>query len=107
VKLKATGAAPDLRSDTIAILLAGWSAQEPNPTQHDGFGGGFFELAEADGAATLWRQHERYLRRVAAAWGWEPAVVCSDGVRRFYGEARAAGFHDHELETVEPDSRTR
>lgn len=85
---------PDLKAETIAVLLAGWSASPPadvEPGPH-GFCGGMLDLFEHDGPETLWRQHEQFLRTVAASWQWEPDCECADGRRRFWAEARSDGF---------------
>lgn len=85
--------APNLGPATIAILLAGWGAESPAPSPH-GFEGGFLDLYDIDnsGFVRLWRQHEEYLRTVAAEWNWVPTVRGPDGVLRFYAEHLAAGF---------------
>ena len=84
---------PNLKADVVAILLGGWSADSPEPCPH-GFGGGFLDLLERDGPATLWRQHEAWLRERAKAWGWTPQVTGPDGRLRFWAEHLAAGFTD-------------
>jgi hypothetical protein len=84
---------PDLKGDTIAVLLAGWGAEAPDPGPH-GFCGGFLDLFDPDGIERLWHQHEAWLREQAQAWGWAPTIVGPDGVRRFYAEHLAAGLGD-------------
>jgi hypothetical protein len=86
--------APDLKNETIGVLLAGWGATLPpdvNPGAH-GFGGGMLELL-TDGPADLWKEHEAFLRSVARTWGWTPTVETPRGLM-FYAEALANGFED-------------
>jgi hypothetical protein len=61
--------APPLDAAEIAVLLQGWGAAPPTGERlhtFDLFDGGDSRLAG------LWRDHEPYLRRVAAAWHWVP-----------------------------------
>jgi hypothetical protein len=91
MKARRMPTAPDVSPSVLAILLDGWGATPPVPCPFRGFAGGFGMLAGQDGPATLWRQHETYLRQVARTWGWSPQWVGADGVRRFYGEHCANG----------------
>ena len=75
-------AVPDLAPATIAILLAGWDAYPPGGDDAGDFAGGFLDLYDVGGPARMWRLHERYLRRVAAEWGWLPPAG-----GQFYGES--------------------
>jgi hypothetical protein len=85
-------AAPALKPETIAVLLAGWGVEAPEPGPH-GFGGGVLELFLPDvGPARLWRQHEAYLRSVAARWNWAPTIEAPNGRKLFWGEAVALGL---------------
>ena len=86
--------APNLKAETIAVLLAGWGAPDPPEPSEPGFGGGFIDLLDADGPATLWHQHEAWLRARAEAWGWAPQEIGPDGVRRFWAEHLAGGFKE-------------
>lgn len=97
-KKRTTPSAPDLKAETVAILLGGWSTHPPDGVDPGppGFGGGFIDLVETDGPALLWRAHEAWLLRTAAAWHWTPTVRGPDGTRRFYGAHCAAGFSAHE-----------
>jgi hypothetical protein len=80
-----------LSAETIAILLGGWSCHPPaGQPRCEGFGGGFLALCEVDGPATLWRQHEPYLRTVAAEWGWSPTFTIPGVGLAYYGEVEAA-----------------
>lgn len=65
---------------TIAILLAGWSADPPEdvPREH-GFSEGFLELYDIGGIGKLWRQHEPRLREQARLWGWQPRFTLDGG----------------------------
>jgi hypothetical protein len=61
---------PDLAPRTIAVLLHGWTSQEPPETSHhEGFEGEFLTLYEIGGIARLWKQHEAFLRETARRWG--------------------------------------
>ncbi len=82
---------PDLKNETAAVLLAGWSAEPPPgvPLGPHGFGGGLLECYSPGGMAALWRQHADWLRAQAAVWGWTPTCLGPDGVRRFFAEALA------------------
>ena len=84
--------APDLKPETVAVLLAGWSANPPPDVTAGphGFGGGFLELYDVGGIARLWREHEAWLREQAAAWQWEPTYTLN-GVPMFYAESVANG----------------
>jgi hypothetical protein len=87
---------PDLKPETIAVLLHGWGAPEaPEPSPH-GFGGGFLTLTEPHnlGFIRLWREHEPWLRGVALKWSWTPQVKGPDGRKRFYAEHLAAGYEE-------------
>ena len=86
--------APNLKPETCAVLFAGWSTPDAPEPSEPGFGGGFITLLEPDGPATLWRQHEAWLRERAKAWGWAPTVKGPDGRLRFWAEHLAAGFTD-------------
>ncbi len=91
---------PDLGASTVALLLAGWSASPPEnvPREH-GFTAGFLELYAVDGIATLWRQHETWLRQKAKSWDWVPGFT-HNGTAMFYGErAVASGSEDWNVET--------
>jgi hypothetical protein len=77
---------PALSVEVVAILLRGWSAQAPVRDDYTGFSGGFVDLYDADGPAQLWRQHERFLRATAKAWGWEAQDELPDGRRVFAAE---------------------
>lgn len=83
---------PNIKAETVAVLLAGWGAPIPPEPSEPGFGGEFITLYEHGGAARLWRQHERWLRGKAEVWGWTPQIVGPDGHRRFWAEHVAAGF---------------
>jgi hypothetical protein len=87
---------PDLKADTIAVLLGGWSANPPDgvPPGPPGFGQGFIDLYEDAGIVRLWRQHARFLRATAKAWGWEPQFELPDGRRGHYAEHVAATLED-------------
>ena len=78
--------APDLKPETIAVLLAGWGAVAPEPSEH-GFGGGLLDLFDAHGAgfARLWNAHRDFLLAKARAWGWKPGYSIN-GTRMFYAE---------------------
>lgn len=91
MKPKARTAAPDLKPETVAILLRGWDAYPPEPPGPHGFGGGFAALCNRDDMTALWREHEVWLRDVARRWGWTPRVLGQDGRRRFYAEHIAVG----------------
>jgi hypothetical protein len=84
--------APDLKADTVSILLAGWGAPDPPVPFKHGFGGGFLELLTPGGIAALWRQHEFYLRDVGRRWHWEPDVEVPDGRRLYFAEAVSEGL---------------
>jgi hypothetical protein len=87
--------APDLRPDTISILLAGWTAPDPPvPFTPGGFGGGFIHLVTPGGIAELWKQHGPWLREQARAWGWQPTYQL-DGELVFYGEYVARTGREH------------
>lgn len=94
MRLRQQPGTPDLKAETIAVLLAGWGAPDAPEPSEPGFGGGFLTLLDPDGPATLWRQHEAWLRERAKAWGWTPQVIGPDGVHRFWAEPLAAGFGD-------------
>lgn len=114
MRLKANGPAPrpNLSNDTIAVVLGGWTADPPAgvPRTH-GFGSGMGPLYYTRGpegcgagAAACWRQHEVYLRQVAAAWGWAPRHRAPDGTLAYYGEAIARGMPwDTDASDVRPD----
>ena len=85
MKRKQLSAAPDLKADTIAVLLAGWGAPEPPEPYPHGFSGGFLQLLTPGGIAEVWNQHGPWLRERARAWGWEPTIEL-DGELVFYGE---------------------
>ena len=85
---------PNLKADTCAVLFGGWSAPDPPVPCEHGFGGGFINLLDPDGPATLWREHEAWLRARAQAWGWRPTVMGPDGRQRFWAEHLAAGFRE-------------
>jgi hypothetical protein len=81
---------PDLKAETIAILLGGWGAHPPadEPKGPHGFCGGQLALfTDGDsGIARTWRVHEQFLRATAARWGWTPDVRGTDGRSRFWAE---------------------
>ena len=83
-------AAPDLKPQTIAILLDGWAAEAPEPSPH-GFGAGLLELFDDASLVGLWRAHETFLRATARRWKWEPRFRGADGRLRYYAEHLAAG----------------
>ena len=86
---------PDLAPRTIAVLLHGWTSEQPPETSaHDGFEGGFIDLYDIGGIARLWREHEHYLRDVARRWGWEPTYRAPDGRMLFEAEAVAERLYD-------------
>ena len=86
IRRRTPDTAPDLKPAVIAILLRGWGAEAPEPSEH-GFGGGMLELFDSRGAGIieLWTAHADWLRQKAAAWGWLPEWE-HDGQRLFYGE---------------------
>jgi hypothetical protein len=85
-------AQPTLCVETVAILLAGWSAVPPRdvPSAPDGVSDAFLRLYAIGRTAALWRVHSRSLRARAAEWGWEPKHT-HNGQRLFYGEYVANG----------------
>lgn len=64
-------AATPVTDSVAAILLHGWSADPPAGRAH-GFGDGLIDLVLDLDPAECWREHEAYLRGVAARWKWEP-----------------------------------
>ena len=81
-----------MKAATIAVLLAGWSAEPPAhvPRGPHGFDHGFLELYNIGGIAKLWRAHAAWLREQARLWIWSPTFTLGDRVL-FYGEYVAAG----------------
>jgi hypothetical protein len=88
---EAVAGPPDLKPETVAVLLAGWGAEPPAsvPQGPRGFDGNFLTLYDAGGIARLWREHETWLRAQAAEWNWSPAFTLDDRML-FYGEYVAA-----------------
>ena len=88
---QATGM-PDLKPETVAVLLGGWSADpppelprsSPDDDQH------YLQLYGIGGIAKLWREHEGWLREQARLWGREPTFTLGD-VPMCYGERVAHG----------------
>jgi len=70
-----------------AVLLRGWSQEQPPVDCADDSHTTFFDLFDPRDMARLWREHEFYLRGVAQQWGWRPTVPVPDGRVLFYGEA--------------------
>lgn len=77
---------PPLGDSAAAIVLDGWGAHPPSGRCVDE--AGLFELFQQheDGIGRLWREHERWLRDVAAAWHIAPGFVLADGRALFFGE---------------------
>ena len=94
MRLRQQPGAPDLKPETVAVLLLGWGAPDPPEPSEPGFGGGFLDLLEPGGAARLWRQHEAFLRETARRWGWEPTYKAPDGRMLYEAEAVAEGWYD-------------
>ena len=94
MKLRRATPAMPFSDEVAAILLAGWSAYPPGSSPddpHSGSPGGFWDLAlDGDqGIADRWRAYEPQLRRLAAAWGWEPTWRDADDEPLFYAESIA------------------